>query len=88
MTEEDTFNRLKRKSLKVVYGEYRNGDASGLLALYTHMYSNYWTLRDYLEEFTAERGALPERTEKETVDYYMDLYRAQLLRDYGIIIND
>lgn len=48
MTEEDTFNALKRRPLVDLFDEFQRGlHGMGPLAVYRLMINNHWAMRDF-----------------------------------------
>ncbi len=85
MTEDDTFEMLRRKPLVDVYNEFRNDGGYGIANLYYHMTKNKWTIRDYLNKFYDDKGPFPQPKDK-WVNKFVEKYSKDLKEHYGIDI--
>jgi hypothetical protein len=84
MTEEDTFNRLKRLPMEEVASRWNEGSGTGILALYTHMNAHGWPLSDYLSFYYKKYSV--EASEELWVKGRMDRYRRLLKENHDIDI--
>lgn len=85
MTEEDTFNALKRLPLSEVKHLWEMSPKVGTYALYEHVTSHHWTLEEYIR-FHYKTSGFEVDQEQDWIDGMLIHYRKILRDEYGIEI--